>query len=237
MNREDTPAAKSLPVAPPVRINRSWQGPTAAISTAVSAIKANPNPYIFYVILQIIVELVITLIVKRPLSDRINDRTIAAIAVGLINLFLLPYLTNYSLQILQKSKFSLKQFFRLSPKKVFNVWLVYLMLIVMSVASLILLFIPLIWLLPWAYLVVYPVVDQDYSPVQSLKYIRQITKGNLSKVWAIIGIYFVVSIILTLVPVIGRILGYFLDLVFYATIAVVYVWLKHNYQTPVDTEN
>ncbi len=207
--------------------NDVWRGLFSTLNQANRAIKNNVGPYIFYFSVLLFVEFVFQLIVKLPSSSKFTSQQVAALGGGIITVLFYPYLTKYELCLAKGIKTNVRQLFRLSLRTYFNVYLTFIMFIPILFIGALLIFIPLVWIVPWFYLVFYPVVELNYSPIKAFRHVRFIMKNNLGKIWAMLGVNFVVSLLIRiLVPNESTFLLSILQVLFDTYAAILYVWLS-----------
>jgi hypothetical protein len=233
-NDQSQPLPSQTPPNPPKGLNNTtqnnsneaWHGLFNTLNQANLAIKNNVAPYIFYLSILLIVEVALLLLVKLPSSSKFTNQQIAALGDGVITILLIPYLTKYELCLAKGLKTSIGQLFKLSLRTYFNVYLTLIMFIPILIIGALLVLVPLVWILPWFYLVFYPVVDLNYSPIEAFNYVRTIMKNNLGKIWSMLGVYFVVNLLLRiLAPNESTFFMSMLQVVFETYAAILYVWL------------
>jgi hypothetical protein len=97
---------------------------------------------------------------------------------------------------------------------------------VLAVLSILLLIIPAFFVIPRIYLAIYFVVDQKLGPIESIKTSWDVTKGNVGKVYGILGVG--ILIFLPIITVIGLIATVYFGFMYLAAPAVLYVYITKN---------
>lgn len=98
--------------------------------------------------------------------------------------------------------------------------------IIISVISFILLIIPFFIIVPRISLAMYYLLDKNLGPVDALKASWHDTKGNVGKVWGIIGVNIVFAILVVVL------VGIYFLLMYMAASAILYMFLQANNTTP-----
>lgn len=107
-----------------------------------------------------------------------------------------------------------------------------LMLAVTAVVTFVLFIVPAFIILPRLYLAPYLLIDKKLNPGEAFKASWEMTRGNVGKVWGIIGVNLLM--VLPVITIIGIILSAYLLVMFSAAIGVLYIFLSHSGNVPAD---
>jgi hypothetical protein len=206
-----------------------WPGLAPTLVKIWGAINNCSGPLVFYLIILALVEVIVLLVIKHPLSSKLDAQTCASYAASIVSLLFLPYLTDYQLTLSRNKKSEFADHFRLGRRKYLNVYLTLIMFIPIIFVGAIVILVPLIWIMPMFYLVFYPVIDLNMGPIEATKYVWTLLKNNLGKIWAVLGGFFIISLFISFLvsnrPV-SSLLSAVFSIFFEASMAVLYNWLK-----------
>jgi len=110
--------------------------------------------------------------------------------------------------------------------KISDVIIVSILYSLISIVSLFLLIIPALFIIPRIYLSVYFVLDKDMGPIDAIKASWESTRGNVSKVYGILGVN--ILILLLSVTIIGIIATVYFGFMYYAASSVLYRYLTSS---------
>lgn len=183
-----------------------WNGAFDAFGKAFNQVKANPRPAILFAAAY----LVVTAIELATLGTSTKDKLALASYEGLVYLAFLLALPTYGLAIADRKKLDLSEFMDFNFRKYFFVLGVSILYAIIVMVSLLLFVVPAIWAIAWFAFCVLVVADKGMNPVAALKESKRLAQNHKAKVWGIIGVtilFSVLSGIIASIPGIGQLVA------------------------------
>ena len=115
--------------------------------------------------------------------------------------------------------------FQVVYSKLLNIIIGTILTGLIATASILLLIIPAFFIIPRIYLVLYYIIDQDISPTDALSLSWEKTKGNVGKIYGILGFIFLLSIRI-FIPILGWAALIYFGFMYYAIGTVFYFYIK-----------
>jgi hypothetical protein len=141
--------------------------------------------------------------------------------------------TDLVLSGVKGEKLTFKQSFR----KVASLWLkmigLFVLLYIITIVSLLAFIIPFFFVFPRVALAPYFLVDKEMGPVEAIKASWALTKGNVGKVWGIIGA--TLAMVLLMFTIIGIPFAIYFLIMYSASYAVLYMYLHGQPVGEVET--
>lgn len=219
------------PHKPTIRRTK-WKGAIDAFDHAITLIREHPKPALIMLavfgVFGLIDALTWSLLDGSPVAGGIS--MLLSFIYSLLFILAVPV---YGLSLADGKKISLKRAMRGNPKLYFYVIVTYLLFGLYVAASFIAFIIPVIWVAAWFALAIYPVAEKDVTPAEGLRESRRISSNHKGKVWGVIGVTIVLSIVsgvLYYVPGIGIVLSTVASgattIVSSVAFALLYRWLQ-----------
>lgn len=114
-------------------------------------------------------------------------------------------------------------------EKWFNLIITSIICGVLVLISIVLLVIPVFFIAPRLVLAIYYVLDQNKSPVEAVQASWENTRGNVGKIYGLIGL--TILIILPSITIIGILATIYFGFMFCAAYAILYCWILKNQPT------
>jgi hypothetical protein len=111
-------------------------------------------------------------------------------------------------------------------------FLLTLMLAVTAVISFILLIVPAFIIMPRLSLAPYLLVDKKLNPGEAFKASWELTRGNVGKVWGIVGV--TLLMVLPVITFIGILLTIYLTVMYAGAVGLLYVYLSKTAKAPAE---
>ncbi len=204
--------------------SKEWPGAFETYSRVIKQMNLNWKPVAFFVG-------VYTLMTAVSLSLQgksvYTDTSYVPYSDAVLILFLLP-IVSFALAVAKRKTMTIDQFMTITPRTFLLLMVTSIFASAIILGSILLFIIPAIWTVAWFTLSTYAMVDKNLSPIESLKRSKQVSKDHKAKVWGVIGVGMLLSLVAALfagIPYIG-IAG-----IAYATIALsaasaeLYLWL------------
>ncbi|MDQ3152181.1 MAG: hypothetical protein M3R63_10835 [Actinomycetota bacterium] len=215
--------------------HKVWPGAFAAYRTALRQIKKNPGPALLFIGVYALFSVISSIAQGGKLYA---DPAYAPYEDAAILIFLLA-LPVYGLALADGRKIHTAEFMRFNASKYFSISVAVILYCFIVGLSLLLLIIPVIWTAAWYAFEVYPIADRGTGPVAALKRSKQLAERHKAKVWRLIGVGILVSILVSLpalalanVPYVGGIASVFAMASYIAITsvsgAILYRWLERN---------
>jgi hypothetical protein len=148
-----------------------------------------------------------------------------------VALIFLPFSICYPLALAKGIKVTIDELLHSSFKQYFNLIIAFILTLALLIVGGFALIFPLIWIIPWASLIYFVVVELDCGPLVALHEVRRLTANNKGKVWGIIGVSIIPLLLadfLIYVPIVGSIVVPAIYLIYSTAIAFLYEWLRRN---------
>lgn len=199
-----------------------WPGAFKIYKISKAAIMLNVGAMIGLVAIEIglVILYLILLIVTRHSINRI----FIELPYDLVTFLFSGAVVYATIQGAKGNKITIGQAFSVALKKWVNLILASVLLGITVGASIVLLIIPFFFVFPRLLLTTYYVIDQDMGPVQALQASWDQTKGNVSKIYGIIGVG--ILIVLPVITIIGILLTWYLGFMYYAAFAILYLYIR-----------
>jgi len=202
-----------------------WPGAFKALEAAYKQIAKNPEPMWFFVGVYTVVT------AASMLAQGVSttaEKGYQPYADAIVLIFIVP-LINYALAIIAGKSMTIGEFMQFSFRKL--LWLLVLSVLVAFIifGSILLFILPVIWTLAWFTCASYVLVDRDLSPIAALKESKRISKDHKGKVWGIIGVTILVSIVagfFSIIPYVGNAALAFATVLTTVATASLYKWLS-----------
>jgi hypothetical protein len=206
--------------------SQNWPGGFGIYRTSKEAVLRNLSTIIWLIVLGFVGGMVIGLLFRRVFILQ----EIVAIALGLYLqvAYILVYLSGVRGKRLELDEV-LKQAW---PFTLYMIALV-LMLYVTAVVTFVLLIVPFFIVMPRLSLAPYLLIDKKVNPGEAFKQSWELTRGNVGKVWGIIGVSLLM--ILPVITIVGILLTIYLLIMYSAAYAVLYVYLSGNQPKATET--
>lgn len=181
-----------------------WPGAFNVVKPAFLALKVNLGLVAAYAILQGLLKL------AGPDNNATQNLTstgaamdysnlLAAAGVGsvglIIGLLLLVAVPKLQLASAEGKEISLGDLLRTSVSKLLPALALAILAGLAILIGLLLLIVPGLVLLTWFIFAMYILVDKGTGPIESLKQSRELARGNAGKIWGVIGVSILVSIV------------------------------------------
>lgn len=189
--------------------SKSWPGAFEAFGNALNHMKANPVPVVVFLAASLLVS-ILQMINYGEVPTDVKGSLFYSSYNGIVYLVFLLAIPTYALAVADRKGISLGEFMRFNAKKYFFVLMASLIYTVIVSVSLLLLIVPVIWTLPWFALATLLAADRGLNPIAALKESRRLAQNHKAKIWAIVGVAILVSLVLGLfaaIPVIGQLLS------------------------------
>jgi len=196
------PVNDQLPMAPTEpqqtsgpHVPASWEGAFGAYKYSKAAISSNVGPYIVILIIYILINGVGSILSKSVTG--FGGSSVDNLLSLLVGLLFALFTTVYYLASVRGQKLSFSEIFSKISEPVMWLKLFGLTIIIgLSLAvSLILFVIPFFFLLPRLSLANYFLIDKKMGVMDSYKASFAATKGNAGKVWGLIGVCILMSLL------------------------------------------
>lgn len=190
------------------------------VGRSVQQVWSNPKPALLYILLYVLASIASQAVQQGVHVYDENYRSYESI----INLIFIGTLPLYGLYVADKKSLSIGDFTYIQPRMFFAAFATSILVGLLAVISIFLLFIPLIWVLGWFALSLYPVVENGLTPIQGMKASRELCLNRKRYIWgatATLILFSVPFILLVYVPYVGSVgvgLLTVLSAVFYANI-------------------
>ncbi len=234
-------------------VGGQWPGAFAVFGVAYVQVKKNPQPAILMASAYVIASVISTLAVNRLTETTLADVSEAGVAFDLFNYMstvaftFLPYVVlgllfllaapRYALAIADRKNISIGELMRYDARTYLYVFVASLIASLLIGLSALALIIPIIWTIPWFFLVAYIVTDKGSSPFEALEESKRLAQNHKAKAWGVIGATIVFGIVAGLVgfiPVVGlyisEALSSIVTIISAGAIAILYRWLQRSQQ-------
>ncbi len=142
-------------------------------------------------------------------------------------LVVINYMTvNVMLEGLKGNKTNFDQTLSTIMSKALDIIICYIFISVISIISIVLLIVPAFFIIPRIYLAIYYVIDKNMDPITALKTCWNDTKGNVLKVYQILGVN--ILILLLALTIIGIPFAIYFGFYYYAAPVVYYRYISSN---------
>ncbi len=232
------PTSTAMPAAEGFAPGSQWPGAFAAIGMAFEQLKKNPQPAIAIVVVYAvlgILDVVVgggTEVTKTATSFQSHSNANFTAVGSLIFLLALPI---YTIAIADRRTISLSEFYVFKPGRYFSILGAAIALSMLFALTIVALFIPLIWFIPWFSMITFLIVDANAGMSESFGRSKALAKHHKGKVWGVIGATILLSIpagIFMAIPKFGVAISAvatgFLSILTYSAMAMLYRWLQHN---------
>lgn len=203
----------------------SWRGAFWAVGESFKLIKNDSQFFIVFATVYAIANLISYLIQGNSVYYS-DSRAVYEDVILLVFLLALP---RYSLALADNKKLNFKQLFAPHVGQYVAMVVSIIAYIFIAGFSLLLLIVPVIWTAAWYYFFTYPIVDKNMNPSQALGESKRIARNHKGKVWALIGVGVLMSIVLasaTLIPLVSGVASAISYTVMMVAGALLYRWLQ-----------
>jgi hypothetical protein len=229
--------AANLPVAPPVAVGSSepaaqpvatpassmseWPGAFKIYKTSKSAVMLNMGTLLSLIgillgayIVYFIILIVTRNIINHFIVELLFDIVIFAYSGSII----------YTcVEGVKGNKVTTSEAFSIVTKRGLNIVVALVLTEIITIISIILLIVPFFFVFPRLVLTIYYIVDQDMGPIKAMQASWEHTKGNVGKVYGMIGVF--ILILLPSITIIGILATLYFGFMYYAAYAVLYVYI------------
>lgn len=176
-----------------VKAKAEWPGAFKAYSRIFSQMKKNPQPAVFFVVTYLIVSIISRVLQGSTVYVSANYREYESI----FQLVILLAIPTYALALADRKSLTVAKAMHFELNKYLFMILGAVLFVLAFIVSFLLLIVPVIWAVGWLSLFQFPIVERNLKPVDALKESKQLAHGHKGKVWGIIG----VSLLFTIVVV------------------------------------
>jgi hypothetical protein len=213
------------------KTTKPWPGAVVSINKSIKQISKDPLPGIYVILLITITTAVLQLAIKHP-PFKLQKISFLQLVNGAETILLYPYIVRYQLSLAKDKRIPASDLIKNGLATYLWIILAAVMGILMFMVGAVLLFIPLIWFIPWLYLLFFPIIDKKFNTYEALQYVFSLAKGNLGKLWAIIAYGLIVLVLLSIglskALILLTPLSFCVSLVVSTSLASLYLWLKQN---------
>jgi len=181
----------------PPHASAEWPGAFASIKLGFEAISKNQQFALLYIGANAI---------GTSVSHWYPHRFIGEFIGLAVSLILIVAVTKYALATARGETRSVSQLFNASALayvRVIGALLAFFILLILSAVGL---FIPLIWIIPWASFILYAVIDKHTGVFEAFRVSKQLAQHHKGKIWALVGaswLYVIGATLLTFIPIVG----------------------------------
>jgi hypothetical protein len=206
-----------------------WPGAFKIYKVSKEVVKFNMGSFLGMVgcyIAIVIVDLIVTNLLHGAFAKLIWEfiYDLAAIIIA-------SALAYVSVKAVRGVKVQPGQAFSYVFSKFFNILIISIITGVIAVVSILLLVVPAFFIIPRIYLSLYYVVDQDLDAGAALKASWNDTRGNLGKIYGIVGVY--ICIALPSITIIGILATIYFSFFYLAAGAILYAYISNHANVPV----
>jgi len=210
--------------AAPVNIPSEWPGAFKIYKISKAAVSQNMSAIVGLVgciVLTVIIYILILMIAKG-----LAARYIVEFIFYLINFIISGALVYACLESVRGHKTTVGAAFSVAMDKWINIIITSLIVGVLLLISIVLFIIPFFFIFPRLSLALYNVIDKDMGPVEAIQASWAQTKGNVSKVYGIVGV--TILILIPTITIIGVILTLYLDIMYAAAYAILFLYITNK---------
>lgn len=180
------------------KVSTPWPGAFAIFDRAFKQIQANADPMLLFVGAYTVLS-----IISLVIQGKVNYSAKGYIPYSdvLVLFFILP-ITMYALTLADKKKQTISEFMQIDFKRLLLLIGTSILTTLVIVASIAALVIPVIWVAAWFMLAVFPAAEKGLSPIQALKESKRISQNHKKKIWSVIGVTILVSIMMSIISAI-----------------------------------
>ena len=223
-----SPSSDNVPNAGPASpsIPTEWPGAFKAYKPSKTVVSANMSTIATLIAIMIgsyIVYFIILIATKKIIS-----RYVVELLYQLVEVMVFGALTYALIQGVKGNKPTTSEAYSVAVKRWVHLILAALLVDIITLVSLVLLIVPFFFVFPRVLFTSYYILDQNMGPVQALKTSWAQTKGNVGKVYGLIGVFILIAIpSITIIGVIATV--YFL-VMYAAASPMLYLYMvnKHS---------
>lgn len=202
-----------------------WPGAFGVYSHSKDAVNVNLSTILALLLLPVAVVLIMDVLLG------LGDTFISLVVQMVVALFVQAGLVLTYLASVKGTKVSVSEKLSESPQYVLNLFLLQLMVGATVFVGLLFFIIPGIILLVKLYLADYYLIDKKMSPIEAYKASFEATRGNTGKVWGIIGVNVLISLLI--VTIIGIPFALYFFIMYSAATVLLY---RHLNGVPVSQQ-
>lgn len=199
-----------------------WPGAFKLYKISKDAIKLNLKTIIGLIGVSIglfVVYDILALVVKAVLAKDLLE-----LIYTLASYIITAAIVFTTIESVKGNKINISEAYNKVFAKWLNIILVSILTSLIALVSLVLLIVPFFFIFPRIYLALYYVIDQNMQPVEAIKASWEHTKGNVGKLYGIIGVF--ILIVLPVVTIIGIIATIYLGIMYSAAFALYYNYIN-----------
>jgi hypothetical protein len=225
METQPVPQQQPLPVAPPAptfnaelpNIPDSWPGAWGIYKFSKQAVKRNWMVLLTLIVADILVAVVFSLIIGK-----VYGRGLAY----LVDFFFEIALISALFASIRGQKISFSESLRtVKPMLYLNYILTGIITGIIGGLSFVLLIIPFFFVFPRLMFAPYFLIDKNMDPLDAIRASWDATKGNVGKIWGIIGVTFALGILA--ITIIGIPFAIYFDFMYSAAFVILYEYVHH----------
>jgi uncharacterized membrane protein len=234
---QDTPQQFSAPFIPPQNNQSSFAGNTPT-STPSSTIAQWPGAFGIYktskaavklnlatILIALFTPLILN-IITTTLPKQYSTNLILNIIFELIGIFASSVLVYAAIEGLRDTKVDIRTALELISKKIIKIILTALLVGVISITSVILLVIPAFFIIPRTIFALYFVIDKDMGVIESIEASWNYTKGNVGKIYGIIGVGILIGLLV--ITIIGIPFAIYFGIMYSASAEALYIYATND---------
>ena len=199
-----------------------WPGAFGAFKPSRDAIRRSLSTVVLLIVLNIVVAIILSIVFEsifnKVLGVWLNDLVNIAVSALFVSAQIFVYLSS-----LRGKRVELKDSFKAAQPYWGRMILLQLLVLVTVLGGFLLLIVPGIIFALRLSLSTYYLVDQDMGVMDAYKASWHATRGNLGKVWGLIGVNFLM--ILPSITIIGIIATIYLTIMYSASFGMLYLYL------------
>ncbi len=209
----DQPATKPVETVPKV-----WPGGFGSYKHSKAVMMVSLGTFISLFVLSIVVSLV-----PMPVDQNTAMYYVVSIVSSIVGVWFQAAFTVALIAGVKKHSITLNESLQ-SGASIFGIFFLQSLLLgVIAVASILCLIIPAFFILPRLVLAQYYLVDAKMGIVESIKASWEATRGHEGKIWGVIGVAFLMTMLL--ITIIGMPFSIYLLFMYSAVFAVLYFWV------------
>lgn len=219
-------------------VPKLWPGAFGAFAYSKAAVRINWKPIVLCIIASVLVGALSAWIDPVSVSGQTevgfsNREMIANLISVVAGVFIGAAATLIYLKSVRQQKIEFIDSFTQSVQFVVRYFLLTVLVGVIAFISVLLLIIPFFFIMPRLALSHYFLIDKNLGPVESISASWRATKGNVAKIWGIVGVSLLIGLLC--VTIIGIPFAIYLGVAYSAAYAVLYIYLTDRTDADKDT--
>lgn len=217
---ENTGSNSQPPSTEPINIPSEWPGAFKIYKISKAAVKFNMDAILG--LSGIGVGVFVVYFIVHAILKSLN-RSILQIPFDLIYFMVYAAIIYACLESIKGNKTTYSKALSAAGKKWVSILITSILVEIMVIISAVLFIIPFFFVFPRLALALYYVIDQNMGPMDAIKASWEHTKGNVGKVYGIVGVF--ILIVIPSITIIGILATIYFGFMYYAAYAILYSYI------------